>query len=133
MPRAGNRWRLTHRTGGLGPELVTTPYSGTATGTWAVGVSSITRNSSATGSANLNGSVAAAVIGGVYRVTFDVANLSGDTFIVRYGGASTGQVSSNGSKSFTLTATSTGAIVASPFGGTAGEVTLTNFSVRRIS
>lgn len=116
----------------LGAELVPTPYNGIGSGSWAVGTNSITRNGSAGGQASFGLSTTLDVSKS-YRVTFTVSNLSGDTFYVRLSNGTTNQVTANGTYSVLLIpGGSTGTMTFAPWGGTAGQVTITNVTVREL-
>lgn len=117
----------------LGPELVISPYSGSASGTWAVGATSVTRNSSSAGQVSVNLSTAIST-SKWYQVQFTVSNLSGDTFFYRVGASGTpNQVTANGAYIARVPGGGTGSnITFAPWAGTAGEVTISNISVREL-
>jgi hypothetical protein len=116
-----------------GAELATTPYTGSSTGAWSFGAD-IRRNGTTTLPATLT-SVAGMKAAGSYLVTFDVADFSGDGFTLALNGGSPGigQVTGNGPKSYVINTSASGSpsIWFIPWAGTAGQVTITNLSVRR--
>ena len=115
----------------LGPELVLSPYIGSASGSWTVGATSITRNGSASGQAtvNLGATVSTSK---KYRVVFTVANISGDSFYYTLGGGSN-RVQSNGVVSAVITpGSAVSYFQIAPWAGTAGEATITGISVREL-
>jgi hypothetical protein len=116
-----------------GPELATTPYTGSSAGAWSFGAD-IRRNGTTTQPATLT-SVAGMTAAGSYLVTFDVADFSGDGFTLALNGVSAGigQVTGNGPKSYVITTSASGSPSISfiPWAGTAGQATITNLSVRR--
>jgi len=117
-----------------GAELATTPYTGSSTGAWSFGAD-IRRNGTTTLPATLT-SVAGMKAAGSYLVTFDVADFSGDGFTLDLNGVSSGigQVTGNGPKSYVINTSASGSpsILFVPWAGTAGQVTITNLSVRRV-
>jgi hypothetical protein len=116
-----------------GSESVVTPYSGTVSGSWAISSTEVTRNGSSGGQANLTLSITPSTTK-TYQVQFTVSNLSGDTFYYRLGsGGSAIQVTSNGQ--YTARVIGGGgstSIIFAPWAGSAGQVTISNISVREL-
>jgi hypothetical protein len=117
----------------LGSELVTSPYTGSVSASWAVTSTNVTRNGSSTGQAVLSLSTAIDTAKRYY-VTFTVADLSGDTMLIRIGGSGTAyQVSANGVYTARLIGGGTGSsITFAPWAGSAGQATITNISVKEL-
>ncbi|CAB4157118.1 hypothetical protein UFOVP681_2 [uncultured Caudovirales phage] len=117
----------------LGSELVVSPYTGSASGTWALTSTNVTRNGSSTGQVVVNISTAIDTAKRYY-VTFTVADLSGDTLLLRIGGSGTAyQVSANGVYTARVAGGgTTSSISFAPWGGSAGQATITNISVKEL-
>lgn len=113
----------------LGAELVPASYTGAMTGSWVVSANSVTRNGTTNTNASVN--IGATSASKRYRLRFDVANLSGDTFTVSLGGTNVGQITSNGAKSFITTGAGSG-MAFIPWNGTAGQLTVTNISIQEL-
>jgi hypothetical protein len=113
-----------------GPELLTVPYSGSVAGSWVITGTNVTRNGSSGGNAQLDGTTGSA--GNTYRVAFDVAGFSGDSFTVLYAGSNVGQISANGSYVFPAHSGAGGAFQVIPWAGAAGQATITNLSVKQV-
>ncbi len=116
-----------------GPELVITPYSGTAVGGFSSTGDSLVRNGGDSRfSLTINSPV---VIGRFYKVTFNVSGFSGDTLIVRIGdtGGTFSAVANNGQKSLIISAVGSSSILY--FAGVSaniGTATITNISAREL-
>jgi hypothetical protein len=117
----------------LGSEAVVTPLTGSSSGSWAIGPTSITRNSSSTGQANLTLNITPST-NVRYVVSFTVANLSGDTFFYRVGsGGAANQITANGTYTVrVLGGGGSASLIFAPWTGAAGEATITNISVREL-
>jgi hypothetical protein len=118
----------------LGPELVASPVSGGVSGLWLVDANGVTRNGSTTGQANalLTG---AAVLSAsfTYRLKFTLADFSGDSFGFRFGaGTARGPVAANGSYTFDFPGGGATGLIFIPWGGVAGQATITAMSLRRV-
>lgn len=115
----------------LGPELVISPYTGTALGNWVINTNSIERNGTTVESVSLNiwSANSEYVV-----VEFDLADYSGDTFTISVGGASNaGNITTAGHKSFILPSGTVGKVLFIPWAGTAGQATITNVSVKLLA
>jgi len=119
------------RKGGLvlGPELVAAPYSGIATGGFAISATSVTRDGvTAAGAVGVSTTSAS----GLVLVEFDVSGLSGDTFTMLKAGGNVGEITSNGHKRFRVIRPNPAELRFVPWVGGAGSLTITNISVREI-
>lgn len=112
-------------------ELAGEPYSGSNSGTWLVATTSVTRNGSAAGQASVfldrnptNGAN--------YRVRFTVADKTGDDFFYRLGGGGTAhQITGNMAyDQIVASGGTTPQITFAPWGGAAGQATITGISVQ---
>lgn len=116
----------------LGSELVPTTYSGTVSGLWNIGASSVTRNGATAGQASFT--ITSMTASKFYAVSFTVSDFSGDSIAVRVGsGGAARQITGNGT--FTLREVPSGSLtglVFTAWGGSIGQATITNISVKEL-
>lgn len=107
------------------------PLTGAASGAWSHSVDTLLRNGSSFGQIMVT---TGAVLDATkkYWLQFTVAGFSGDSFTMHVGGSNIGAISANGSYRFLVSGVGGTALTIIPWGGSAGQATISAISIKEL-